>query len=962
MHKPILYSPALFAFLVAQFAHGFTPADKDADFAAANKVLNRYCAGCHNASEPEGDFSVADFSSLMKGTPDGSVVKAGKPDESLLLKLVTGDAEPVMPPEDEDQPSAEEIDILRRWIANGATGPAATGGSAMLPTRPEAPQIEPAKQQFVTAIAAMPAGKIATATLGRVTVTNRKSSETIWTIDDLPGKVNSLRLSDDKQWLVIGSGVTGTAGSVTIASLKDGSIKHQITGHTDAIYCANLSPDNALLATGSYDRTVILWKLNETQPEQIHTFTGHNGAIYDLDFSPDGSVLATASADQTIKLWNTQQLQRLDTLGQPEGEMRCVRISNDGEYVFGAGGDRQIRKWQLVSTTKPAINPMVFARYAHEKGIGQLTLVGDHYVATASDDKTVKLWHADDLSVAAKPQKLNDIPSGIAALPPHRCVAVELTGKRSLINFSVQPIATKQRNSQAPTKQIASSNRNKPSLEKLNFAESEPNDRPGRATAITLPAVVEGNIELASNGRGGEDLFRFPASAGEAWIFDVSTPKESELDSWIEVVDSQGKNVLNTRLQALRESYFTFRGKDSDTSDDFRLHKWEDMELDEYLYSSGEVTRLWLYPRGPDSGFKVYPGRGKRETFFGTTPVTHALGETAYVVRPLADEEPPLPNGLPVFPIYFENDDDPLRRDGKDSRLEFVAPASGDYILRVRDARAFGGEKFAYSIDIRQPNPDFKLSIQETDLKMPVGAGREWVVNATRLDGLDAAISVNIEGLPEGFRATNPVIIEAGQTQARGTIFATPAAREALAITEDERTSGEADEEQGPDAEKPKYKTVHLHLTATAEVNGRTISHEIEKPISVTITESKEVLFRLVASDDPNREIEELTIQPGQTVTARIIIKRNGVKGPISFGKDDAGRNLPHGAFVDNIGLNGLLIPDGQTEREFFITAAPKLRPGSRQFHLRTEQSGKSTSWPLWLRVVQPETLAGNQD
>ena len=46
-------------------------------------------------------------------------------------------------------------------------------------------------------------------------------------------------------------------------------------------------------------------------------------------------------------------------------------------------------------------------------------------------------------------------------------------------------------------------------------------------------------------------------------------------------------------------------------------------------------------------------------------------------------------------------------------------------------------------------------------------------------------------------------------------------------------------------------------------------------------------------------------------------------EGPVSFGKEDAGRNLPHGVFVDNIGLNGLMLLEGQNEREFFITASP---------------------------------------
>lgn len=100
-------------------------------------------------------------------------------------------------------------------------------------------------------------------------------------------------------------------------------------------------------------------------------------------------------------------------------------------------------------------------------------------------------------------------------------------------------------------------------------------------------------------------------------LVDVDAARsKSNLDSRVEILDAFGKPVEQIVLQATRDSWFTFRGKDSDTPDDFRVHNWPEMELNEYLYSGGEVVRLWLYPRGPDSGFKVYPGAGKRHTFF----------------------------------------------------------------------------------------------------------------------------------------------------------------------------------------------------------------------------------------------------------------------------------------------------------------------------------------------------------
>lgn len=112
--------------------------------------------------------------------------------------------------------------------------------------------------------------------------------------------------------------------------------------------------------------------------------------------------------------------------------------------------------------------------------------------------------------------------------------------------------------------------------------------------------------------------------------------------------------------------------------------------------------------------------------------------------------------------------------------------------------------------------------------------------------------------------------------------------------------------------------------------------------------------MRLFYVNAPTRELDQLDIQPGQTISARVLVERNGATSRIELGNDSAGRNLPHGAFVDNIGLNGLLIPEGQTEREFFITAAPKVAPGRRQFHLKSGTPGNPTSRPVWLNVVAP--------
>jgi hypothetical protein len=69
------------------------------------------------------------------------------------------------------------------------------------------------------------------------------------------------------------------------------------------------------------------------------------------------------------------------------------------------------------------------------------------------------------------------------------------------------------------------------------------------------------------------------------------------------------------------------------------------------------------------------------------------------------------------------------------------------------------------------------------------------------------------------------------------------------------------------------------------------------------------------------------------------------------LGKEDSGRNLPHGVYVDNIGLNGLLILEGETEREFALTAAKWVPEGRRLIFFRATGDGGQASPAVWLNV-----------
>jgi hypothetical protein len=95
----------------------------------------------------------------------------------------------------------------------------------------------------------------------------------------------------------------------------------------------------------------------------------------------------------------------------------------------------------------------------------------------------------------------------------------------------------------------------------------------------------------------------------------------------------------------------------------------------------------------------------------------------------------------------------------------------------------------------------------------------------------------------------------------------------------------------------------------------------------------------------------EFAIHPGQTITLRVKVERSGFAGQVPLGKEGAGRNLPFGVYVDNLGLNGLLVLEDQDERTFFITADESVPPQTRAFHLTTTAAGGHSSLPVLLHV-----------
>jgi hypothetical protein len=87
-------------------------------------LLEKHCVSCHGSAKQKASLRLDAYPLIKQGGNSGSAFVSKKSTESLLIHAITGSKPDVskMPPKGEL--SADEISLLKRWIDEGAVGPA----------------------------------------------------------------------------------------------------------------------------------------------------------------------------------------------------------------------------------------------------------------------------------------------------------------------------------------------------------------------------------------------------------------------------------------------------------------------------------------------------------------------------------------------------------------------------------------------------------------------------------------------------------------------------------------------------------------------------------------------------------------------------------------------------------------------------------------------------------------------
>ncbi|KAG5961710.1 hypothetical protein E4U13_005745 [Claviceps humidiphila] len=112
----------------------------------------------------------------------------------------------------------------------------------------------------------------------------------------------------------------------------------ELSGHTGEIFTAKFDPTGNLIASGSMDRSIMLWR-TYGDCENYGLLTGHKGAILDLQWSRDSEILYTASADMHLASWDLTSGTRIRRYVGHEEVINSLTVTRRGEDVLISGSD-----------------------------------------------------------------------------------------------------------------------------------------------------------------------------------------------------------------------------------------------------------------------------------------------------------------------------------------------------------------------------------------------------------------------------------------------------------------------------------------------------------------------------------------------------------------------------------------------------------------------------------------------
>lgn len=180
--------------------------------------------------------------------------------------------------------------------------------------------------------------------------------------------------------------------------IQSRTIRNHFAGHEQDIYSLDFARDGRTIASGSGDRTVRLWDIE--QGTNTLTLTIEDG-VTTVAMSPDTQYVAAGSLDKSVRVWDIHTGFLVERLEGPDGHkdsVYSVAFSPNGKDLVSGSLDRTIKMWEL-STPRgggnagPKGGKCVKTFEGHRDFVLSVALTPDaNWVLSGSKDRGVQFW------------------------------------------------------------------------------------------------------------------------------------------------------------------------------------------------------------------------------------------------------------------------------------------------------------------------------------------------------------------------------------------------------------------------------------------------------------------------------------------------------------------------------------------------------------------------------------------
>ena len=385
-------------------------------------ILVKRCISCHGEKRAESEYRLDTIEHLLRaGDHDIAPVTPGDVDDSELYRLITAEDADERMPLGSDPLSDSEIELIRRWIEEGADFNEGEATRPLVEVMEQPPYPTPPESYAfpipITALAFHPSGgKLFVSGHHEIMVWDPVAGNMVRRLQNIAQRTYALAFSPDAKWLAVAGGAPGRRGEVRLLNPSNMEEVRVLATCEGVVLDMAFHPDGQRLATAGEDRAIRIYGVESGAEELV--IENHSDWVTAIDWSPSGEQLVSSSRDKTAKVYNSTSGELHVTYSKHRAVVLGVAYQPDGKQILSAGADNKIHVWNVDGAKKTG------EITGYDGEVYKLLVSGDQ-LFSISADKTARQHKLENLELL---NQFADQSDSVYSLAVHKKSRLLATG------------------------------------------------------------------------------------------------------------------------------------------------------------------------------------------------------------------------------------------------------------------------------------------------------------------------------------------------------------------------------------------------------------------------------------------------------------------------------------------------------------------------------------------------------